>query len=1198
MAQYDVNLREYWRIIRKRKFIVLIIAVILGIFSTSFAILSAPAPIYSTECMIEIKRDRLVEGVYSKTIAYDDSDDIETQLSVIKSYAVLEKVAEHMGLIPRSSSAKGDNQLKTHVIATIEGLQGKVEVSRVKYSSVLTIKVTDNSASFAQRLANTVALVYREVHEEQQTKRSKEALRYIDDQMKEMRARLRDAEDRFNRFSKENELISVDLQSETLLKQTREIQGELAKLGEEKAELDAILKRLKEFIKNPVGASHNFDSIKASNRYQTANDALVGLLLKRETLLKDFTPKHPEVVAISNEISETARKMEFMLELQLKDLDRRQADSLKELENIDQKTKALLDKKLEYGRLKREVELYTEMTTLLEQKNQEALIRRSEKPEEVNIVKPALLPTTPINSPRTAATGAMGVVIGVVLGLIIAFVVETFDTSLGAIEDVEQTLGVPVLGVIPHVDLKVIQENIKERYAARVQDHALKQAVNLISHLVPKSMMAESFRALRTNIHFKDTGKQIKSLAITSTSPQEGKTLIALNLAITMAQSGLKTLLVGSDLRKPMLARVFGVPSSPGLSDILLGNYEWRQTVRGVTDVLMGEISLDEVMITPGFDNFFFIAGGAVPPNPADLIDSERITRFIEEAKDEYDMVIFDTAPILSAVDPAILGTKVDCVLLVYRIGTVPKGLLKRAINQLAQVKANVIGVILNGMRPEVSPDFEDYKHYKYYYSYGEDGKKRRKKKNFTLFDTRDINLRSLDRSFSDKVTVGARKGWRKWKKIAGLPFMIVAGLLLAGGILWRNDILSFLNRNHTEPPRTKQGVKIPIKEQPAPPGAKAPASTSPTRVEPKALPREAETTPQQASEQEKMVTVAPSKEKPPVSGPPIPSAGIEPKSAIAPSRSEPVEKPEQKPPTEEPRAEALPPVAVAPAQASEAIKSPETKEAPKAGPSSPIAAASAQAIEANETSETREGPKVEPTPSVAVVLPQEIEPQQTTGRKEKPKADSSPTGSSDVKTVEKTEHKQPTEDPKAEAPASVAVMPPQEIQPHQTTGTREKARANSTPARTSPGVTHPFSLYLGSVPHLDQAEQGVSKYTRKGLPVYYTEVALSKGIWYRLYAGYFESEEQAEGFKREKRLEEAEVKETPFTNLIGTFTAQDKLDSEMESLRSLGFSPYVIKDADGRQRLVVGAFYNEERAQRQYKELKSKGIENQIMKR
>jgi cell division septation protein DedD len=132
----------------------------------------------------------------------------------------------------------------------------------------------------------------------------------------------------------------------------------------------------------------------------------------------------------------------------------------------------------------------------------------------------------------------------------------------------------------------------------------------------------------------------------------------------------------------------------------------------------------------------------------------------------------------------------------------------------------------------------------------------------------------------------------------------------------------------------------------------------------------------------------------------------------------------------------------------------------------------------------------------------------------------------------------------------------------------------------------------------LDQAEQGVLKYRRNGLSAYYTEVELSRGVWYRLYAGHFESAEQAERFKKEKGLGEAEVKDTPFANLIGTFTTQDKLESKIQSLKDLGFSHYVIRDADGKQRLLVGAFQNEERAKRQSEQLKSKGIENQIVQR
>jgi polysaccharide biosynthesis transport protein len=774
LAQYDVNLREYWRIVRKRKFTVLLVALLLGVLSTAFAVFKAPTPIYSTECVIEIKREPFVEGVYSQTISWSESDDIETQMTVIKSYAVFEKAAERLGLVPRGSNPGDGKPLEARVVAVIENLQAKVEVSRQKYSSILNIKAKDERPAFAQDLANAVALGYREVHGEQQTRRTREALRYIDDQLREVRIKLREAEERFNGFSKQNDLLSIDLQSENLVAQAQEIRKEKAKLEEEKSEFEGIADRLRKFIDNPVGAGHNFDSVLANNRYHSANDALVNLLLKRDTLLREFTPKHPDVMAVNDGVIENARKMDYLLQLQLRSIERRQEELSRELERLDSRTKGMLDKKLEFNRLKREVELHTDMTTLLERKNQEALIKRSEKPEEVNIVKPALLPSNPINPPKTAATGAMGIVIGVVFGLLIAFVLETFDTSLGAIENVEHTLKTPVLGVIPQVDVRDIQETLNDRHPGGIDEHAMKQAVNLIAHFVPKSMMAESFRALRAGIQFKNTEKKIKTLAITSASPQEGKTLVAVNLAITMAQAGMKTLLVGSDLRKPTLARILGVETNPGLSDILLGNLQWRKTVKGIIDLVMGEISLDEIMITPGLDNLYFITGGAIPPNPAELIESERFDRFVAEAKDEFDMMIFDTAPILSAVDAAIIGTKMDGMLLLYRVGAVSRGLLKRAMSQMEQVKSQVVGVILNGMRPELSPDFEDYKHYKYYYSYSEDGRKHSKKKSFSWFK---------------------KKPMAQEKPKLLRPSLLLAALVTIGaGVLWHNGAINPLS--------------------------------------------------------------------------------------------------------------------------------------------------------------------------------------------------------------------------------------------------------------------------------------------------------------------------------------------------------------------------------------------------------------------
>jgi cell division septation protein DedD len=202
------------------------------------------------------------------------------------------------------------------------------------------------------------------------------------------------------------------------------------------------------------------------------------------------------------------------------------------------------------------------------------------------------------------------------------------------------------------------------------------------------------------------------------------------------------------------------------------------------------------------------------------------------------------------------------------------------------------------------------------------------------------------------------------------------------------------------------------------------------------------------------------------------------------------------------------------------------------------------------------------------------------------------------VEVGDKEGGKAPQEEAKAQPPAHGAEVVPRNMEAKKAPQAKEKPKVDSTPVRSSSEVTYPFSLFLGSVPHLDQAEQGVSKYRNSGLPVYYTEVVLSKGIWYRLYAGIFESEAQAEAYKKEKGLEGAEVKETPFANLVGVFSSQANLEGKIQSLKGLGFSPYVIKEADGKQRLLVGAFYSEDRARRQYDELKSKGIENQIVER
>ncbi|MBL7174916.1 MAG: SPOR domain-containing protein [Desulfobacteraceae bacterium] len=817
MAQYDINLREYWRILKKRKFMVIFTAIVLGVFSTSLAIMQAPTHLYTSICSIKFEKQTTIEGLYAKTISWSTGDDLVTQISIIKSYSVLQEVAKRLGLIPKRTIMEND-RLKSNMVDIIVNLQSKFHISRESYTNILDIGVTDTDPIFAQRLANTTALTYKELHAEELSKRTREAIKYIDEELKKTRRNLRKAEEEFNMFSQEKQLLSIDLQSESLLARTREIKDEIRKLREDKRGLENLLVRVEHFIKDPSGSDRNLYSTKASQQYKNTNNTFVALLLKKDTLLEGYTPQHPEMIVINHKIMGNARTMAILLKLQIRDMGKKEIDLKNELGIVNNTTNVLMENKLEYGRLKRKVKSFYEMTALLEQKNQEALIRKSEKPEEVTIVRPALLPTRPINPPNTATTGTMGVIIGLVVGLVIAFIVETFDTSLGAIEDVEETLGTQVLGVIPLADLKEIQESVKNRYPGGLGEDATK-VVNLISHFSPKTIMAENFRSLRTNIQFKMEENEIKVISITSTSPQEGKTLVSINLGLSLAQAGMKTLLVCADLRKPMVGAIFGIETIPGLTDVLLGNYPWRDTVRTITDIIMGKMTMDEVMMTPGLDNLNIITAGTIPPNPAELIESKRLSSFIEEAKQGYDIVIFDSPPILSAADAAILGTKVDGVLLVYRVGVISRGLLKRSSTQLEQVNCNIIGVTLNRMRPEISPDFQDFKYYKYYYH---SDKKEQTKGDRVVEKAISFLRRKGDRhTTEDRDVLPGSAGKEsqdtegKKPKILRWVLIFVAITFLTVGILWQNGIIDPAQFLGSSKPVKKDDIKPIVVKKP-----------------------------------------------------------------------------------------------------------------------------------------------------------------------------------------------------------------------------------------------------------------------------------------------------------------------------------------------------------------------------------------------
>ncbi|MBM4272702.1 MAG: hypothetical protein FJ139_11200, partial [Deltaproteobacteria bacterium] len=717
MAKYDLNLRDYWRTIRKRKLIIVFTMICMGFFSLFWSIVGKPTPLYKTSTSIKIERSSSLTGLYAQTFSWSPTNYLETQSSVIKSYILLEAVAKQLGLIPANltpDQIRGNSKYLNSVL----DLRKMVETEQEGNTDIINIIVTSEDPKFAQRLANTIALVFKEEHIQDLNRRTFEAKKFLENQLKVVKARTDKSEEDVRHYRESHKLISLDAHSSALLGQAAKIQAQLDQDTSTLQKIHEISRSFEKADDKPLTSKTTFYIDDAPIMYKGLNDRLVQLIMERDTLLLTYTENFPQVQEINRQIHEIINTMKSQLSFRKKSLEGDIKYLRGQLKEVDDRIRQIPEKGLELARLERDVGVNREIYTLLEKKYQEALIQEAEKIEEVKIVKPALEPVTPTNPPKTAANTFVGTIIGLILGIVFAFMIETFDTSIGAIEEVEEFLGVRVLGIIPYVSLDEIKTILQGKTLENVDDEAIRKTTRLISHFLPTSTSAENYRALRTNFNFINIDNKIKTVVFTSSSPEEGKTTITVNLAITMAQGGKKVLLVEGDFRRPVISRLFGIEQSPGLTDVILGNYEWKSVVRNITDLITGKMSMDEVMQTPGLDNLHIITGGGTAPNPAELVSSKIVNDFLKQVQAEYDIILIDAPPILAATDAAIWSSLGDGAILVYQVGRIARGALKRAKAQLDNTGAKIFGIVLNGLKAEISPDIAY--HDKYYYYYGD----------------------------------------------------------------------------------------------------------------------------------------------------------------------------------------------------------------------------------------------------------------------------------------------------------------------------------------------------------------------------------------------------------------------------------------------------------------------------------------------
>jgi len=719
---YEFNLEEYWHVILRRRWLILFSAFSLGLFSWLFTGLHQPPPIYASSTQVKVDQSSDLTGLLMQGLMVNTVDHIGTQLELIRSYALLERVAKNLGLIGKQFSSE---EIRAHpgMMNKILSLRNDVHADQEGASGVINISTTASSAEFARDLARTVAEEFRAYNIAYKNKRIYEAKAFIQDQMTVVGKRLAEAEDAMRNYQQEHRSALDPSEASLISGKVHAFEGKSVEQEERLHDLEVLLEKLRARASASAWDFNGISaSVKVSDLFEQLSKQLSDLSFQHARLAADYTDLHPEMIDLRNQGGRILDAMLDELERQTV-LSRVQLKSIKaDLEEANKEYLLLPQQTIELSRLQREVATNASLYNELKSKYQEALIKEAEKVEEVTILRPALISYSRINPVRTRKSAIAGFILGLVLGLIISLILEALDTSVGSIEEVESYLEVPVVGFIPQISHDVAVELFGEDERREPEGAELQRRLRLVSHFSPSSTFAEAYRAMRANVMFSQGGEH-RVILVTSSTIKEGKSTVSANLATVVAQQGARVLLIDADLRKPMQHKTFGVKREPGLSTYLMGQMSWRDCVQGISDMMLGEFGVDEVLKTPGLDQLDLMVCGRKSGNPADLLTSTAMEKLISEARQEYDMVIIDMPPLLHTADASMVAGKVDGILLVYHIGAVARAVLRRVKGNIEAVGGRVMGTVINGVRGEVSLDYAKFKMNRYYaYAYGDEG--------------------------------------------------------------------------------------------------------------------------------------------------------------------------------------------------------------------------------------------------------------------------------------------------------------------------------------------------------------------------------------------------------------------------------------------------------------------------------------------
>jgi capsular exopolysaccharide synthesis family protein len=606
-------------------------------------------------------------------------------------------------------------------IEITESLRTNTKISSVRDADVLKISVNSSDSSDAVFLANRISNIYRNIDLAGGQGELHFVLTFLDSQISKYEQRLVEVENELKLFKSKKQIYSLDGSAELLLKDLTDYEGVYFT---NIAELEVAQQRVK-YLKGQLSENEKALMEEITNTNNPMIVALRGKIAELEAQkvqqmvdegwdehslqARDFNRRIVEMKNKLTTITESlilsgwseedpfAASQEIFNKIVEQEVEvhsaRSRAEEYKKL--VTQMSSRLADlpgETLAYARLERDLKLNENLYLTMKKKYEESRITEAGQRGKVRILDPALVAWKV--KPNKKMNLLLGLFLSLGFGIGYAFAREFLDNTVKAVEQLERK-GLTVLGIIPdmgHDAEKKISKPLKKPSSGGLDFRR-----RLITYEDPKSPISESYRSLRTNITYASSDQKIKSMIVSSPQPGEGKSTTVANLAIAFAQLRKRTLLIDADLRKPVQHNVFDQPRGPGLSEYLVGEVA----------------EFDSIIKSTKIENLSVVTAGGLPPNPSELLGSERMGKLVDRLEGEWDMVLFDSPPIVAVTDSSMISAEIDALVMVVKAGQTDRAAVDRALDTISNVRSPLIGVILNGANPETLSG-----KYAYYYSY------------------------------------------------------------------------------------------------------------------------------------------------------------------------------------------------------------------------------------------------------------------------------------------------------------------------------------------------------------------------------------------------------------------------------------------------------------------------------------------------